>query len=244
MRQSRRHGWRVAAGLRPITRTDPPMIRVLVVLVSFLVAPNAWSGDEGDRLAFLEQRLDASQAAVSLWQDGWMAIYTSAAIGYAALAIDTDNQDDRTVRTIGAVRAAMAASLLNARPHPGRRGADPVRHLRDATPTERLAAAEAILRQSARRTEARRRPGRHLRNVLVNAGFGGLVWALGDKDDALPFTLLGIAGGEAMLLTLPRQPRRDLAEYRRLFGPSPDDARSWRVVPVPFGIRLQFALDR
>lgn len=220
------------------------MIRVLAVLVSFLVVPNAWSGDESDRLAFLEQRLDASRPAVRLWQDGWTAIYTSAAIGYAALAIETDNQDDRAVRTIGAVRAAMAATLLNARPHPGRRGAAPVRDLRDATPQERLTAAEAILRQSARRTEARRRPGRHLRNVLVNAGFGGLVWALGNEGDALPFTLLGIAGGEAMLLTLPRQPRRDIADYDKRFAPTPSNGTSWRIVPVPFGVRLQFVLHR
>jgi len=206
--------------------------------------PNAWSGDDSDRLAFLEQRLDASRRAIRLWQDGWTAIYTTATIGYAALAIDTDNQDDRTAATVGAVRAALAASLLTARRHPGLRGAAPVRSLVDASPQQRLVAAEAILRQSARRTESRRSPGRHLRNVLVNAAFGGLVWALGDRDDALPFALLGIAGGEAMLLTLPGQPRRDLSEYTKRFGPVRGETTSWTVVPVPFGLRLQFALDR
>lgn len=221
------------------------MNRILAILAALLAISNtAWGGEERERLAYLEDRLDASRDDIRLWQDGWTAVYTTAAIAYAALAMDTRNSDDRTARTLGAVRAAVAASLLTARPHPGRLGADRVRALREATVQERLAVAEEVLRDSARRTDSKRRPGRHLRNMLVNVGFGALVWALGDRSDALPFTLMGIAGGEALLLTLPEQPRRDLAEYRQRFGPSRPESRSWQIVPVPGGVRLQFALQR
>ena len=221
------------------------MIRTLPVLILLLaIVPAASASDDQGRLAYLESRLDASRHAIDLWQDGWTAVYTAAAVGYTALAIDTDNHDRRTLRVLGATRAAMAATLLTLRPHPGREGADPVRALPAPTGAERVAAAERILQDSANRTESKRRPGRHLRNILVNAGFGALVWVLGDSSDALPFTLLGIAGGEALLLTMPEQPRRDLADYRRRIGAAPASKRSWSVVPVPGGIRVQIALTR
>jgi hypothetical protein len=221
------------------------MIRVLAILTAILAAPSpAWSAGEHEQLAYLESSLDASRDAIRLWQDGWTAVYSSSAIVYTALAIDANNSDDRTVSALGAVRAALAASLLTAHPHPGRAGADRIRDMEGATLQEKLAAAEEVLRESAHRTASKRRPTRHVRNILVNTAFGALVWAVGDRRDALPFTLTGIAGGEALLLTLPEQPRRDLAEYRRRFGAARATARSWSIGPAPGGFQLQFALKR
>lgn len=220
------------------------MKRCLALLLTCLFTGPAWTADTDDRLAFIESSLDENQRSVRLWQEGWSTVYTAAAIGYAGMALDANDRDERTVRALGAVRAALAATLLNLRPHPGAAGAEPIRRLGDDSPGDRLAEAERILEASAWRTDSKRRPARHLRNLLVNAGFGAAVWALGDRDDALPFTLMGIAGGEALLLTLPEQPRRDLAEYRQRFGAAGTIARSMTVIPMPGGIRVQFAIRR
>ena len=64
-----------------------------------------------------------------------------------------------------------------------------------------------------------------------------LVWAFGDSDDVLPFTLMGIAGGEAVLLTLPRG---SLSDYERYRGRSTSAGRRpWRLVAVPGGIAIE-----
>lgn len=207
-----------------------------------IIAPSARGAETEERLAYLESRLDASRDAIHVWQDGWTTVYTGAAFAYAALALDAGNGDDRTVRALGAVRAALAATLLTARPHPGRFGAERIREMGGATARDQLAAAERTLVESARRASTMRSPARHLRNVLVNAGFGALVWVTGDKSDALPFALMGIAGGEALLWTSPQQPRRDLAEYKRKFSAGERLADRWDLAVVPGGIRVQIAI--
>jgi len=223
------------------------MMRFLAILAAVLAALPAVANErstDASRLQFLEQSLDDSQGRIRLWQNGWTAVYSSAALTYAGLALDTDDSDERTLHALGSLRALMAVTLLNMRPHPGRNGADSIRQIAHASVQERLVAAERLLEDSARRTASKRRPARHLRNVLVNLGFGGLVWAMGDKDDALPFTLMGIAGGEALLWTLPEGPRRDLAGYRNRFGQRSSGAPTWRIEPRPGGIGIQFALSR
>ncbi len=196
-----------------------------------------------EKLAFIEGRLDASRDAVEFWQNGWTTVYGAATVAYTAMALDADNDDDRALNTIGALRAATATGLLMLRPHPGARGADPVRAIPGTSPKDRLAIAEATLRDSARRTASKRRPARHLRNIVVNLAFGGLVWAFGDSGDVLPFTLMGIAGGEAVLLSLPEHPRRDLRDYERRFIKRAL-GRNLQLVPRPGGIELRYALRR
>lgn len=158
------------------------------------------------------------------------------------MAIDADDNDDQVLHLIGALRAASAYTLLQRRPHPGRQGATPLRAASGQTPEDRLRAAEALLEDSARRASERVRPGRHLRNVLLNSGFGALVWAFGDSGDALPFTLLGIAGGEAVLLSLPGGPLRDYEAYRNRYAAAGIRRPAWQLVAVPGGIGIEFPL--
>ena len=230
--------------LTPSVRLPESMKRVLAVVLAVLVTWPAAAAEPPDmqRLDFLEQALDDSRSSVRLWQEGWTAVYGTAAIAYAGMALDTDDSDEKVLHALGSARAVLAATLLTLRPHPGRDGADPIRAMQDAPLDRRLEAAERLLQASVRRTESKRRPGRHLRNILINLGFGGLVWALGDEDDALPFTLMGIAGGEAVLLTLPEQPRRDLSEYRSRYGANREKDRAWMLVPRPGGLAIRFAL--
>lgn len=199
-------------------------------------APGADPDDLRDRLRFIERSLDDNRDAVHLWQTGWSLVYGTAAAGYLGLAIDSDASDDRVLHLVGALRAASAYALLQRRPHPGREGAAPLRRTRFDSDDDRLAAAEALFAASARRAASRARPARHLRNIAINTGFGLLVWAFGDSDDVLPFTLMGIAGGEAVLLSLPSGSRSDYHAYRRRFASDARPTAGWRLVAVPGGI--------
>lgn len=223
------------------------VIRLLAVIIALTASPPLHAGDQSTenlRLQYLERSLDSSRDSVRLWQEGWTAVYGTAAITYAAMAMDSDDSDERVVNALGSLRAVLATTLLTVRPHPGRDGADPVREMAGSSLEQRLTRAEKLLQESARRTRSKRRPARHLRNLIVNLGFGGLVWAFGNRDDALPFTLLGIAGGEAVLLSLPEQPQRDLAGYRKRFAGNGTADGRWRLVPRPGGLNIQFVLSR
>ena len=61
--------------------------------------------------------------------------------------------------------------------------------------------------------------------------FGGLILAFGDADDALVSTLMGIAGGEAVLLSSPQGPVSDLAGYRTRFASRGGSGLSWHLAP-------------
>lgn len=217
-------GWSITAGAEPPV---PP-------------TPNLSAIQLSERIDFIERSLDANRDAVSLWQNGWSVIYGSATAGYLGLAVDSDDSDDRALHLAGALRAASAYTLLQLRPHPGRYGADPLRNAEFDTEDARLDAAEALFAASARRAASRGRPARHLRNVAMNLGFGMLVWAFGDSDDVLPFTLMGIAGGEAVLLTLPKGSVTDYDAYRSRHAST--SKRPWRLVAIPGGLAFEAPL--
>ena len=185
-----------------------------------------------DRTAFIEQRLDEGRKAAWRWQTGWTSVYAGVAVVQGTMAITDGDHDERVVNGVGALRAIAALTLIRMRPDPGRHGADPVRAAGPAGSRERLEAAETLLRDSAHHADRRYSVRRHALNVGLNAFFGGLVWAFGDSDDAITSTLLGIAGGEAALLSRSRQPIRNLKDYRSRYP----DRIEWTVVPRAGGI--------
>jgi len=179
---------------------------------------------EAQRLEYLEHALDGSRNSVRLWQEGWTTVYGMAAIAYAGMALDTEDSDEKVLNGLGSARALLAATLLTLRPHPGRDGADPVRALGDAPLHQRLDAAEHLLRDSVRRTESKRRPGRQGRRSALHSH--------------------GYRRRRGRAVDAPEQPRRDLREYRSRYGTRGNDKRAWTLVPQPGGIALQFALER
>lgn len=191
--------------------------------------------DSRERISFIEDRLDSGRRVAARWQNGWSAIYVGAAVVHGGLALASDDNDDRVVNSVSALRAIAAITLMRIRPDPGRHGADPIRSAGPVGSPERLQAAEELLRQSAHHAGQRNAPGRHFLNVGINAFFGGLVWAFGDSDDAIQSTLLGIVGGEAALLTRSRQPLRNRDDYSSRFA----SRISWSLVPVAGGIGFQ-----
>lgn len=195
--------------------------------------------DIAERLSFLEDRLDAGRDRAALWQNGWSAAYAAVALGQGALALSEDKRDDQVANGVGALRAVTAFTLLQLRPHPGRKGADPVRAMTRDGDNSRLLAAEALLARSARRTAERYSPRRHLINVGMNLAFGGMICAFGDCGDAPLSILIGIAGGEAALWSLPKQPLHDQRVYQRRFGPATGPRISWELVPTVQGLGIR-----
>lgn len=217
------------------------MLAGLSVPAPLIAAPQV-DADTAERLSFLEARLDAGRDHAALWQNGWSAAYAAVALGQSALALTGNSRDDQVANGVGALRAVTAFTLLQLRPHPGRRGAEPVRTMTGASETDRLAAAETLLARSARRTGERYAPRRHLINIGMNLAFGGMICAFGDCGDAPLSILIGIAGGEAALWSLPRQPLDDQQVYRRRFGTGAGSRISWELVPTlqGLGIRASF----
>lgn len=204
-----------------------------------LAAAPETAADIAERLSFVETRLDAGRDRAALWQNGWSAAYAAVALGQGALALTENDRDNQVANGVGALRAVTAFTLLQLRPHPGRKGADPVRAMARVSDADRLLAAEALLTGSARRAGERYSPRRHLINVGMNLAFGGMICAFGDCSDAPLSILIGIAGGEAALWSLPKQPLHDQRAYGRRFGPATGPRISWELVPTVQGLGVR-----
>ncbi len=191
------------------------------------------------RLEFLESRLDAGRKDAAMWQNGWSAVYAAVAVAQGALAVTESRRDDQVANGVGALRAVTAFTLLRLRPQPGSKGADPIRALPADDQAGRLAAAESLLQRSAQRADERYSPRRHLLNLGMNLAFGGMICAFGDCDDAPLSILIGVAGGEAALWSMPTRATSDLQVYQRRFGTRADSRISWQILPGPGGIQLR-----
>jgi hypothetical protein len=220
---------------------------VAAVALVFTLAPPAESapGDADAREAFLETRLDERRDRIVLWQDGWTGVYGAAFAFHGVRAFTNSDNDDQVANGVAALRALTAMTLMRLRPHPGRDGAEPMRSAGPPGSPQRLAAGEATLAASAHRAGRARTVRRHLANVGANLVFGGMILAFGEPDDALVSTLLGIAGGEAVLFTSPQGPVADLSAYRSRFSHARQGvAWDWRPWAEPgaggLAVRVRF----
>jgi hypothetical protein len=214
-----------------------PSLALILVIVLFTAGQVVHADDDSSRqrIEFIEDRLDEGRADAMLWQNGWTSVYAGVALVQGTLAFTSDEHDDRVKNSVGALRAIAALTLMRIRPDPGRHGAGPIRSAGPEGSTQRLYAAENLLRRLAHHAAQRNSPKRHFLNLGINAFFGGLIWAFGDLDDAIQSTLLGIVGGEAALLTRSQQPIRNLDDYGSRFA-----ARiAWQLVPVAGGIAFR-----
>ena len=204
----------------------------LLALAAALVGPAEVRADNDlERLEFLETRLDERRGQIVLWQDGWSAVYGAAALFHGARMLTNSDNDDQVANGVAMLRGLTALTLMRVRPHAGRHGADPMRAAGPPGSLARLTAGEATLAASAHRAARARTVRRHLANVGTNLVFGGLILAFGDADDALVSTLMGIAGGEAVLLSSPQGPVSDLAGYRTRFASRGGSGLSWHLAP-------------
>lgn len=206
---------------------------------SITVNPSRLSTSDLDsRIAFIEERLDASRKHAYYWQWGWMGAYSTGLVLQSVRAGISEDNEHQADYVVSAVKAAGGVARMYFMPHPVRNGADPIREMggssREAK-ARKLAKAEELLLESARFSDRRWSEKAHLANVLVNVAGGAIIWGLGAPSDALSSTLVGIAVGTANILSAPGAGSKDLDDYKSRFGMGTAKRWDWKVVPTMGG---------
>jgi hypothetical protein len=198
--------------------------------------------DIDDRLRYLNSGLTDIQRPSAIWQYGWTGFYGISGVAQLAGAIGEDDNDDATVLYIGAVKSLGGLTMLLVNPLPVVRGLDELNQLPQETQqqkVERLAAAERMLQESAKRADERYTIKAHLIGLVVNLLGAGAIAAWGDKDDALGATALGIAINEAAIWSQPSAAEKHWQNYQRRFNGVGADSVDWRIVPGLNSVTLQ-----
>ncbi len=245
---------------RPASVADPivgsgswrNLIRIAAVALALVLAasaafaqevPGPISGDltglddaeVGNRLAFLEERLDAGQRNARIWQYGFLSLFAGGIVAGTAEAAATDDSDGRVAGIVGAAKGAIGVADLLLEPHPGRLGAAPIHATAGASRAEQLARAEAQLDAVARRADDRWDWTRHAGIIALNAAGGVIVGLVGDRTDAIIDSTVGFAVGQIMLWTMPQRSKEDLQDYQQRFGNGAESKVSWRLAPLVHG---------
>lgn len=195
------------------------------------------------RLAYLEQHLDAGRDYAWWWWNGWTAFYSIGAVveGTRAGLADTDAQ--RADYALGAVKATAGVIVLLSRPLEAKNGADAVRVLPDTSPAERrrqLAVAEHQLQANSDAAKRRYSWKRHAINLAVNTAGAVIVWqGFGDPSRAWRSAGIAMAVGEAQIWTQPWWPTEDWEEYQRRFDADAKHRVSWNIAPTLGGMAVQ-----
>lgn len=227
----------IPAWYAPTRAQEPPLD---------LSAPRPAEADTGPaeaerRLDFLTRRLEEHELEGDLWYFGWLGLYGVGLVTRSVQATTTDDGDDRLAAIVRAGKTTIGITQMLLDPLPTRLGADDLVAGPDATPDERLArvrAAEARLEESAAYARRKYTLRPHLGNAVINLAAGGIIWAFGDWEDAAVSTGLGLAFGEARILTIPEGPIGSLEAYDERFGGVRDTG--WSIVPRRNGAALVY----
>ncbi|MBN1894133.1 hypothetical protein JW906_06545 [bacterium] len=204
-----------------------------------------------ERLGFIRNALESGKPRASLWWNGWLIGYGAATIGQAAVGMTAEDQRTRQDMALGA--ATTGLGVIGQLLYPMTPSSAPglLSGISETTPGERsekLAAAEDLLRKSAAREREGRSWQTHAITGLVNLG-GGLVTWLGFKRsiwDGVGYFVLNTAITEAQIWTQPTRAVRDEEEYiRRRAGGRTDGLThkihvSFGIVPGGIGITAGF----
>ena len=231
---------------------EPPEYEQATSYLGLLPPEEARPYEVSLRLEVAERLLERQRSYASLWWRGWLSFYS---VGLVVQGTRATFEDDTAVRAdlvISAVKATGGIIRYVAQPYLGIEGPEAIGPLPAGTLAERrmrLARAEAILRENARVTDARRVWWAHLVNIGINVA-GGLIVAFAFDDPQTGFTSAGIgaAVGEISLLTQPWQADDDWEDYRSYFSGEREEGETARlrprpprvnVMPGPFGGSLE-----
>lgn len=192
------------------------------------------------RLRFIDVRLRSEAHRARIWSWTWGLSYGALTAGQAVPAFLVDDRGTRIDLAVGAVSSAFGVALLVVMPLEVMADSDllaeRLAHLAPgADPTALLADAERMLASAADDEAFGVSLWLHAGNVAFNV-LVGLVLGLGFGrwESGAISTGIGIAVGEAMILTQPDRLRDDLARYRAgQLDPAPP-AISWRLAPLAF----------
>jgi len=194
------------------------------------------------RIAFIEERLDAGENHAKYWQWGWTGAYaTGIAIG-TARAVMTDDGENRADYITTAVKATIGTTRLLVWRHPGRNGADALDprlwgNTRSAK-ERRLQRGEEILQEVADEAEQRWDWRAHAGNVGLNLIGAGFILGFGNSIDAAESFGVGVAVGTAHILSAPKRGIQDLDDYQSRFGMKSSKRWDWSITPTLGGAAL------
>lgn len=230
-------------------RGSAPLAAATLVVPTTALTAEPTDAELHARAAFLEQHLTTQRSHADAWWWGWVLFYGMGAVVQGVRASDTDNDADKADRIIGSVQSSAALIRLLAQPHAGIEDFPcTLRPLTREELEDYVAKGERALAVNTKATNAFGPWYAHLINLAVNGAAGLFIGLRYDAwDKAALSTGIGLAIGEANILTAPWEADDDLAEYQERFGarpgtPSARAGASWRLAPgtggVTFGARF------
>jgi len=203
------------------------------------------TGDTGERLRYLESHLDGKRTYADRWWKTWSAVYVGGIVVEGTRAGLTGDGGERADHIVTALKSGIGLTQNLLRPPPARLGTRDLGQVSTSTPdgcAQRLARAEAILRENAQASQKNRFAWRpHLGNLALNTA-GAVIVAEGFHEDRGWISgAVGLAVGELRIWTYPWQAGSAWKEYQRRFpasGVPQAPATSWRIEPWDSGARL------
>lgn len=211
-------------------------ITYVTVAVALLSAtPGFAQSDAGveERLAFLEERLDASQKHGMWWQWGWMGVSAGGLVASTAMAV-TDHGEERVNDIVEATKGGIGVVYLTVAPLKARLGAHPIRELPSGTPDERetqLRAAEKLLEANALRAQERTDWKMYAGNTVLEGIGLGIDLGWGKKPGAWVNFAAGMVAGSFQIWSAPARPLTDWEEYQQRFGGETVSKAEWWISP-------------
>lgn len=203
------------------------------------------SAGTGERLRFIEDRLEERRPYAQYWWMGWTGFYGLGTVVQSVRAGLEEDDSKQADLVVSAVKASFGVTRLLIWPPTAKAGAAAMRTVDpqdESACRERLRIGEELLRRNARESESRWDWKRHAANVGINVA-GALIVAEGWDDPSRGWRSagIGIAVGEAFTFSHPWKADDDLAEYEQHFGQSADLAPqkvSFDVAPRLGGLAL------
>ena len=192
------------------------------------------------RLEWMVERMESRELYADIWWKGWTGFYATGVVFQSTRAALEDDGGEQADQIVGAVKAVFGVTRLYFTRPTARLGADPL--LVDAPASEetcvaRVEQGEELLREAAHQSDARWSWKPHTFNVALNLAGALIVTQAFDESKGWTSMAIGIAVGEAMILSHPWKGRSDLEEYQAAFSPSVPQT-SWSIQPYHAGLRL------
>ena len=201
----------------------------------------ACDSDTSARIRFIESRLDAGAPYARNWWTFFTMFYGTGTIYSYVRAAKTGDNAKRANSYVSAAKAAFGTTRLLLAQPTAKLGSKPMREVtldsREAC-REALVIGEELLRRNAKESERRYSWKAHLATVAINVA-GALIVSEGYGGSRRAWTSagVGIAVGEVFNWSHPWNGTRDLEDYEREFGGSPDTVR-WNLIPDATGLRI------
>ncbi len=184
--------------------------------------------------------MESRELYADIWWRGWLGFYAAGVVYQSTQAALDDDDGKQADAIVGAVKAVAGVTRLYFTRPTARLGADPL--LVDAPASEeacvaRVKQGEELLRHAANESQARWSWKPHAFNVALNLAGALVVTQAFNGSKGWESMGIGIAVGEAMILSHPWKGKSDLEEYQATFSPSVPQS-SWSIQPYHAGLRL------